>query len=513
MLSASLLLITLAVPVAALDGDVLSRAHDHVVRGRLADASLLLSQALQDGEGDEAAVRLALADVHTRMGRAEAALTTLESLDTQDADVALALGRAYVAQADAMAGKGYGQEELDLALGRAFEHLEVALAKGPGHGTAVWEMGQFLLYRDGQRDAALELANSTLARFPDDGDALMLRGAVGSYLFWEASENGDIEAANQAWADAVDDLERANELLPRERLEPLGQLVWFYEAQDISGKAVDAAKAIVERQPEPDFTLLYRLAKKYRENGSFEASGKALAVMVSMSARDLTELLRNEPDTDAVAGRLAGSISPYYQRGDKATCRQVLEAIVAAEPRNTKVWDNYAVLCQETSRFDDAVKAYEQRLAISDDDPRTYNDLGALYQYFLPRDADKAKGLYEQCISLADRQLAMLDASPDVKENAAQAKGIAQDNMRALGSNSGSGKGLLDSMVSGLRSLNLPKLGGDGSEGEASDDSEGDSGDNSGDNSEGDSEGATVGDTDSGDTASGDDSEDDSSEG
>ena len=467
MLTASLFLLTLALPATAPAGGVLDEARDHVARGRLGDAAILLSQALEEGGEDERAVRLALADVYTRMGRAQEALALLEPLDAQDADVALTLGRAYLSQADDMAAKGFGQEELDLALNRAFEHLDAALVNGPGHGPTVWELGKFMLYRDGQRDAAMELAETTLAEHPDDGDALLLRGAVGSYFYWDASQAGDVDAAGKAWAQAVTDLQRADDLLPRERLEPLGQLLWFYEAEDESDKAVDAAKAIAERQPDPDFGVLYRLAKKYRDNGRLEASGKALATMVSMSARDLTELLRAEPERDVVAARLSGSIFPYYQRNDKATCRQVLEAIVAADPKDPLVWDNYAVLCQETSRYDDAIKAYERRLEIDDQDPRTYNDLGAIYQYFLQRDMDKAKDLYERCVVMADAQIAMLDAPPEVKQNAAEAKRIAQDNMRQLSPGSGSSKGLLDSMVSGLRSLNLPDVGKKPAEGEA----------------------------------------------
>jgi tetratricopeptide (TPR) repeat protein len=488
MLTASLFLLTLAVPALPGDGDVLAKAQDHVSRGRLGDASILLSQALESGSGDEHALRLALADVHTKMGRAEEALVTLDGLDPTDADVALALGRAQLAQADAMASQGFGQEELDMALGRAREHLEVALESSGGTGPAVWDLGQFLLYRDGQLDAALELADSTISAHPDDGEALLLRGAAGAYVYWSASQADppQVDAANEAWNKAVGDLEKANELLPRERLEPLGQLVWFYEAQDISGKAVDTAKAIAERQPEPDYGLLFRLARKYRDNGRLEASGKALATMVSMSARDLTNFIRDSEDPDRVASDLSGSIFPYYQRGDKATCRQVLAAIVAAEPQDAGVWDNYAVLCQETSRYDDAVSAYEHRLKIDDTDPRTYNDLGAIYQYFLQRDMDKAKELYDQCIDLADKQLAMIDAEPALKQNAAEAKRIAQDNLNQLrpGSSGTQGKGLLDSMVSGLRSLNLPKVG-DNAEGEG--DGEGE------EDGDGDTEGESTG--------------------
>ena len=456
MLTASLLLSFLFLPVFAQDADVLGQARDHLRRGHLAEAGAVLSQALDAGVGDEHALRLALADVQIRSGDADAALDTLATLDGSETEVAMALGRAYTARADALAAGSYPAEDVDAALAEAMGHLEQAVVHGAS-GAPVWELGQFLLYRYNDLDGALALAEEALAAHPDDGEALLLRGAAGAWVYWNASQAGDVEGANQAWSAAVADLEKANETLDHDRLEPLGQLIFFYEAQDISGiKAVDTAKRIVDRQPDPDFSLLFRLARKYRDSGRFEASGKALEAIVSMSARDLTQLIRDSDEPDKVASRLSASIDPYYQRGDKATCRSILAAIVAAEPRDPLVWDNYAVICQETARYDDAVTAYEHKIQLAPDDPRTYNDLGAIYQHFLRRDTDKAKTLYEKCIDMANQQLAMLDLDPALKQNASEAKGFAEDNMRQL-SPAGGGKSLLDSMVSGLRGLNLPK--------------------------------------------------------
>lgn len=470
MLTAPLLLALLAAPALSVDGDVLGQAKDHVRHGRLQDASLILSEALDAGAGDTEALRVALAEVRTQMDRSGEAIDTLAGLSSDNPAVAVALGHAYLKQADKLAADGASQEAIDEALFIARDNLESAVANSSNGGAPVWELGQVLLYRFGELDAALDLCEQALTANANDGEALLLRGAAGAYVYWNASSAGDTGGANEAWNAAVTDLERANSLLASDRVEPLGQLVWFYQAQDISNKAVDAARQIIARQPNPDFGVLFGLAVTYRDQGKLEPSGKALEAIVSTSARGLTDLIRASDDPTGVASRLAGSIHPYYQRGDKATCRSILAAIVAAEPTDADVWDNYAVICQETSRYDDAVMAYEKELLLTPENPRVYNDLGAIYQHFLRRDNDKAKELYEKCIALADEQLAMIDLPPAAKEHAAEAKRIAQDNMRSL-TPAGGGKGLLDSMVNGLRGLNLPKpaegaaAGGEGSDG------------------------------------------------
>ena len=466
MLSAALLLAALTTP--ALFADELDDAQNLVRQGKLSSAADLLSATLDAGSGDERALRLALADVRLQQGDTEQALRTLGTLSaTGDHDVTLMLGRAHKQSINVLFNQGMSQDVIDNAFDQAQTNLELAFELRPDdNSAAVRELGNFYLYDLQLPDEAMRLADDALASTPDDGEALLLRGSAGAHTYWNASQNEQVDMANSIWQKAVDDLTQANELLPRERTEPLGQLVWFYEVQNISGKAIDAARSIADRSDDPDLSLLYRLALKYRSEGKYDPSGRALEKMVEISARDLTNMIRAEADPTATAKMLTGSIDAFHRRGDLAACRSILSAIVAAQPQDYLTWHTYAVVCTDTSRFDDAIAAYEMAIKIEPENPRTYNDLGALYQFSLQRENDKSKELYAQCIEIADRQLAMEHTPDNVRQLATEARGLAQGNLNGL---KPAGGGLLDSMMAGLRGLNLPSS--DDGESDESDDS------------------------------------------
>lgn len=477
MLSAALLLATLSAP--ALVANDLEQAQSLADKGQLSKAADLLSDVLRNGSDDERAVRLALANVRLVQNDSEQAFNALEGLSPDDDhDVSLLLGRAHYMSIDQLFYQGATQDSIDTAYDEAQANLERAFDLRPDDdSSSVRYLGEFYLFKNDWVTDAIDLANDALDEIPDDGEALLLRGMASAHTYWEAFSNDNIDVANEIWQQGVDDLTQADKLLPRDRLQPLGQLVWFYEVQDISGKAVDAARSLADRARDPDLSLLYRLALKYRNTRKFDASGRALEKMVEISARTLTDMIRSAPDPTAAARLLTGSIDSFYKRGDRAACRSILSAIVAAEPKDHWVWDTYAVICAETSRFDDAIAAYEQAIEIDPENPRTYSDLGAIYQINLQRDPDKSKELYEKCIAIADAQLAMIDVEPSVRQRASEAKGVAQGNLNNL---QPTGGGLLDSMMAGLRGLNLP---GDDDEGDGEGDGEGEL-DSEGDDSE-----------------------------
>jgi hypothetical protein len=59
-----------------------------------------------------------------------------------------------------------------------------------------------------------------------------------------------------------------------------------------------------------------------------------------------------------VATELGWSIDPFVSSNDIATARSILAAIVAAELTDPVIWDNYAVMWQQTALFEDAVARY-----------------------------------------------------------------------------------------------------------------------------------------------------------
>lgn len=416
--------------------------------GQLDEAAAQLRALLAGGAGDERAARRLLAEVQVASGDAAGAIETLDALRMpNDPDVALALGGAYIAWADQLALGGASEDDVRMMLADAGNQLEEAAALAPdGDLRALVQLGNFRLYRLGEHEQTITMADEALAAHPGAGELLLLRGCAGVYRYWNAKQAGEsgAERAQAAWRQSVDDLQAAAKALPRERLEPWGQLVWLYEDNGKPLDAVNAAAAIVERNPDASFDTLYRLAVRYSYERRFTASGRALETMVGLSAREITSRLLREEDLDGVATELAWSIDPYVNASDLATARTILSAIVAAEPTNPVIWDNYAVMCQQTARFDDAVAAYERLLSFGYTDPRVYNDLGAVLQFDLERDLARARELYQTCIDRAQAELSAEGLAPDRREHLTLAISTAQDNLRGTDTRGGVLGGLLD---------------------------------------------------------------------
>jgi tetratricopeptide (TPR) repeat protein len=423
--------LTLAPAIQDADVDQAARLFEE---GRLDEAAEQLRALLDTGNGDAREVRLLLADVQVASGDAPAAIETLDALRMpNDHDVCLAMGGAYVAWADHLVAGGAPDEDVRMVLMDARGQLENAASLAPnGDARARLQLGYLQLYRLGEHEQVIEMADEVLALSPDDGEMLLLRGCAGVFRYWNAKQAGEDGAAQAeaAWKQAVDDLNASAEALPRGRIEPWGQLIWLGEDAGQAVQAVEAAIELVNRSPDASFDTLYRLAVRYSYERQFEAAGKAMEAMVALSAREITSRLMREEDMDAVATELGWSIDPFVNSNDIATARTILAAIVAAEPTNPVIWDNYAVMCQQTSRFDDAVEAYERLLKFDYVDPRVYNDLGAVLQFDLERDMDRAKDLYRKCITQAQIELAPRMVPEDRQAHLRDAIRIAEDNLR-----------------------------------------------------------------------------------
>ena len=476
MMLAPLLLTTFVLAIAP-DDAALTEARTLMNAGQMDEAAALLQATVEAGGGEATSAGILLSEVQCATGQPEAAVATLDGLgQADDAGVALALGRSYLAWADKLDAEGANQEDVRLTLLDAQSHLERAVDLSTGEGTQPHlELGNVVLYRFGDHVAAMELANDLLAANPNDANMLLLRGCAGVYEYWNAKQGGDLETANVAWQASVDDLKASAKALPRERLEPWGQLVWLYEDKGEAVKAVEAAMAIVDRQDDPNFDTLYRLAKRYSIERQFQASSRALEMMVSLSAREITTRLRAEEDKRGIATELAWSIDPFVQRQDRATARSILKAIVAADPGSPDVLHNYAVMCEETSRFEDALTAYEKLVEIQGDNPRNYNDLGALLHHALNRDLDRAKELYQTCIDMAGEQLLAANLPDARRAELTQARSVAQGSLDQLSPASGGGS-LLDGLLDGLSGLELPELPEDDEDGDGDAEADGDSG-------------------------------------
>lgn len=438
------------------DGDV-EQARALVAEGLYDDAIDLLRSSLEANPADIDLV-VALAEAQRQSGRPAAAIDTLATLDDDGYATSLARGQAYIDRAAEAKARANNEDAQFYALD-AKTHFEQALASAPdGDHRARVSLGFLNLYELGDYRSAYDLAEGGLTTTPDDAELRLLRGCAGVYVYYYASQGGgDEAAAHDAWKTSVEDLTAANEALPKERVEPLGQLCYMYDQKGLPHKAVDAAIELYDRQP--TFDTLYFYAKKYADARQLEPSAKALEKIVSSSARDLTRMIAAEPDKNAVAESLHYSVTPLMNRNDVGTARSILSAIVSAQPQVPVVWNNYGVVCENARRYDDAIEAYETSLEIDPNQARAHNDLAAILHHFLDKDLDRAKELYQRCIDLAEEQLAdeSLELTATARAELNDARQVARDNLGQLQPKSS----LLDSMLEGVRNLDLPELDGD----------------------------------------------------
>lgn len=403
-----------------------------------------------------------LAEAHVALGQAEAAVQALNSV-TGDldphVDLDLAYAGAFLAWADERAQEPGHEDDVKLILLDALSSYEAARERAPdGDHRALVGEGYMHLYRYGDYQRALEMAGGALEQTPDDAELLLLRGCAGVYDTYNLNVAGDTEAADAAWNLAVSDLRAAADKLPRERLEPWGQLAYLYESRGDGVQAVRAAIEIVDRQSDPNLDNLYRLAKQYSYQRNWNASSLALQKMCNTSAIELTRRVREEPERDAVATELSWSVGPFVQRNDRASALNILRALTRADIEAVDVWHNFAVMLDETNAASEARAAYEKRIELDPENPRAYNDLASLLHRSLSNGDDaeqvreRARELYAKCIELAESQIADENVDDTRKAEARTAMGLARNSLdeitpktpeRALG-------GLLDGLLEGL---------------------------------------------------------------
>lgn len=452
--------LVLALP-ASQDAAELQSARAMAQSGDLEGAMQALAGIVDQGGADVLAAGVLLSELQLASGHPEEALATLDALQApNDPSVALALGRGNLGHADALHDAGASSDEITAALLKAQEHVKQSVIRAPADdNAALVELGYIRLHRFDDHEDALKLANEGLEVSPRDGDLHLLKGLSNVWVYWNSKSGGDEAVTAAAYKETVDAYLMAVALLPQDQTEALAQLSWIYGDRGEAIKCVDAAGALADRQDDPQLDLLYNLAKQYSIARQFDASSRALEIIVGISAREITLHLKQEEDVDAMATELAWSVGPFVQRGDQATARAILKAILAADPKSPAVWHNYAIMCEDTNRYEEALTAYEKSVELDPENARFYNDLGSLLHRALNRDLDRAREMYELCITKADEQLVAMNLPPDRRTELTQARSYAQSSLDELAPKaSASGGGLLEGLLEGLSGLSVPDL-------------------------------------------------------
>ena len=429
---------TTRAPSQSAAGDALAGAKEKLAAGEPDAAVELLTKALEgatDKDGKDAReLRLLLAEAQIAAGQADQAVEGLASLaQGADYDVLLATGRAYKAWGDQMQRQERSGDDVGFAYDEARSYLEQAAKKASrGQSGAAVELGNLELYTLGMHDAALERAEKLLSNDSGDAEARLLRGQALLWVSIDTAQAGKDEEAAKLRQRAIEDLIAAEKDLPKTRPEPWAQLAWLYETDGQPQKAVEAAAKALERTPKGSVATLFHLAVRYANERKFEAAATALSAMIAADSRQVTDLIKADNDPTATALALTWAVTPMVEGGKAGPARDALAAIVATHPKSVDPWNNYALLCRETQKFEEAYEAYQQALLLEPDSPRLNNDAGVILHYYLHRDYPKAQEYYEKAVELADAALARTDLEAAVRTEVETARADAIGNLKQL---------------------------------------------------------------------------------
>jgi tetratricopeptide (TPR) repeat protein len=423
----------LALSLLIAPDDKLADARAQLEAGQTRAAVTALSAMLKAKEGDEHAVRLLLAEAQIADGAPEAALTTLEPVDTKgDAPALRLLGRAFRANGDKLAAQG-GRKADDA--GFMYEQAADSLGRAADAGdtAAGVEAGFLQLYNLGDSDGARKRADKVLEKDPQNGEALLLRGCALVNAVWAATQAKDEAATKAAHDKAVADLLAADTALGGKRFEPAYQLSWLYEQANEPDKAVKYAADWCDRLPEKDFSLLYRLARRYAGERRWVPASSALLAMAQRDVPLLGTHLKAEDDPGKVAVELSWSIQPLMEAQRARPAKDILAALSTADPQDADFWNNYGLIARDVQAYEESWRAYEKGIALRPEDANLLNDGAVIIHYYLHRDYDKAQEMYEKSIEIATELLKSPDKlTPEQKANAEKAKTEATNNMANL---------------------------------------------------------------------------------
>ncbi len=149
----------------------------------------------------------------------------------------------------------------------------------------------------------------------------------------------------------------------------------------------------------------------------------------------LSYLLRESPHPLVNALKAAGNPGVYHANSLAALAKQAdkMGALALSRELNHALgifrnfpeeWNNYAFLCRETGKYEEAWRAYNKALALSPKDPQILNDAALILQYHLHRDLSKARKMYRDAIAFGKKILSSKTSSPEEKH---RAKGSIRD--------------------------------------------------------------------------------------
>ena len=198
-------------------------------------------------------------------------------------------------------------------------------------------------------------------------------------------------------------------------------------------EARQAALRALELDPEGCWVCRYRAGWCSWWLEEREKAKKAFLTLMEERRRKFCDYLRAiGPEGRTAAAMMHALAAEAVKAGRRGEARDLslLRAIIRGRGED---WNNYAFLCRETGRYEEAWVGYRRALEKEPGNPRYLNDGALILHYHLKRRLDHARKLYEQAVKEARRILADPEADPGTKAEARSALRDAQGNLRALG--------------------------------------------------------------------------------
>jgi cytochrome c-type biogenesis protein CcmH/NrfG len=295
------------------------------------------------------------------------------------------------------------------------------------------DLGHAFKWKDENDDASREYA-AAMACDPTVVNYQQLLGALGKESFASALEAGAKAFRESSDAGATND----------------AGLVWWlgwsrFDRKDFA-KADEAFSEAVRKEPAFVNSWYYIALSRYHQQ-DYDGAIAALRRHLDESAPDLLASIKSSAEANL---RMLDFLVGFCAKKQRSLDAAILSEIQAeAAPENADYWNNAGLFYRDAgaelraqgnpdereramSYFEKAYAAYGHALEISPDNPALLNDTAVMLHYYLDRDAEKAKAMYEKAAQRAGVELERTDLSADQRELYQTALRDSKNNLAKL---------------------------------------------------------------------------------
>lgn len=279
-----------------------------------------------------------------------------------------------------MRGRGFlqrqgGSDDIESAIGQ----FQRAVGIDPGYAAAHASLGLAYLQKYGNsKDPSLISSTS---------DECQKAEALNSQLALADVCLGSLHLTTGEYEKAVSDLQQAVEKDATDD-EAYGQLATAYEQLNKTAQAEETYKKAIQARPQ--YAVEYeRLALFYRNQTRYGDATQAYIQALQISPADVRAWTR-----------LAGV---YYFTGEYEKAVEATQHAIALRPTSGG-YNNLGISYLALRKFDEAIEAFRQAVAMNGHETRTYGNLARAY-YFAPGERSLAAEQFTAALALADSDL------------------------------------------------------------------------------------------------------------